>query len=142
MSFTGIGKLLKDFVINTLTTNDKTIPGAINELNGNMEVKYNSQYFTYHASTINKNNDVPPVVGRIGNMAFLYLYFRVAITGGTSLIGYIDESIKPLYLIPITVSNANGQAYPMLIHSQLLQIYTDITIPEGDYSLCAMWPCA
>ena len=33
MSFTGIGKLLKDFVINTLTTNDKTIPGAINELN-------------------------------------------------------------------------------------------------------------
>ena len=107
-----------------------------------MEVKYNSQYFTYHASTINKNNDVPPVVGRIGNMAFLYLYFRVAITGGTSLIGYIDESIKPLYLIPITVSNANGQAYPMLIHSQLLQIYTDITIPEGDYSLCAMWPCA
>ena len=39
MAFTGIGKLLKDFVINTLTTNDKTIPGAINELNENLTIK-------------------------------------------------------------------------------------------------------
>lgn len=108
---------------------------------GNIEVKYNSQYFAYHASTINKTNDVPPVVGRIGNMAFLYLYFRVVNTGGTSLIGYIDASIKPTYLIPITVANMNGQAYPMLIHPMLLQVYADMEIPEGDYSLCAMWPC-
>lgn len=42
MSFTGIGKLLKDFVINTLTTNNKTIPGAINELNGNLQNKQNN----------------------------------------------------------------------------------------------------
>lgn len=109
--------------------------------NGNIEVKYNSQYFAYHASTINKTNDVPPLVGRIGNMAFLYLYFRVVNTGGTSLIGYIDASIKPTYLIPITVANMNGQAYPMLIHPMLLQVYADMEIPEGDYSLCAMWPC-
>lgn len=82
------------------------------------------------------------MVGRIGNMAFLYLYFRVLTTGGTSLIGYISESIKPLYLIPVTVANMNGQAYPMLIHPMLLQVYADMKIPEGDYSLCAMWPCA
>lgn len=107
-----------------------------------MEIKYNSQYFIYHASTINKTNDASPVVGRIGNMAFLYLYFRVVNTGGTSLIGYINEDIKPLYLIPVTASNMNGQGYPLLIHPQLLQIYADMVIPEGDYSLCAIWPCA
>lgn len=31
-TFTGIGKLLKDFAISTLNTTSKTIPGAINEL--------------------------------------------------------------------------------------------------------------
>lgn len=110
-------------------------------LASSMEVKYNSQYFSYHASVENKSEGVPPVVGRIGNIAFLHLYFRVVNTGGTTLVGYIDEHIKPTSVIPIIVSNANGQAYPMLIHSQLLQIYADVTIPEGDYSLCAMWPC-
>lgn len=47
MAFTGIGKLLKDFIVNTLTTTDKTIPGAINELaqdinelNGKTETDY------------------------------------------------------------------------------------------------------
>ena len=40
MAFTGIGKLLKDFVVNTLTTNNKTIPGAINELNENLTYKH------------------------------------------------------------------------------------------------------
>lgn len=48
MAFTGIGKLLKDFVINTLTTNDKTIPGAINELNG----KLGSTEIERHAITL------------------------------------------------------------------------------------------
>lgn len=119
----------------------KKINEDIAALNGKLDIVYYPQWFAYHASTTNKTNDVPPVVGRIGNMAFLYLYFRVINTGGTSLIGYIDKTIKPTYLIPITVANINGQAYPMLIHPQLLQIYADTVIPEGDYSLCAIWPC-
>ncbi len=47
MAFTGIGKLLKDFVVNTLTTNNKTIPGAINELNENtITIKSESPWTT------------------------------------------------------------------------------------------------
>ena len=44
MAFTGIGKLLKDFVVNTLTTNDKTIPGAINELNEKKVTLYRAEF--------------------------------------------------------------------------------------------------
>lgn len=36
-SFSGIGTLLKDFIVDTLNTVSKTIPGAINELKSNQD---------------------------------------------------------------------------------------------------------
>lgn len=50
MAFTGIGKLLKDFVVNTLTTNNKTIPGAINELKSSTDELNENLYFIKYAS--------------------------------------------------------------------------------------------
>lgn len=37
MALTGIGKLIKDYVISNLTTTNKTIPGAINELDSTLD---------------------------------------------------------------------------------------------------------
>lgn len=37
MAITGIGKLIKDYVISNLNTTSKTIPGAINELDSTLD---------------------------------------------------------------------------------------------------------
>ncbi len=72
MNFTGVGKLLKDFVVSTLTTSNKTIPGAINELssksvpdatpykNGSiLNITDERNGIWYFASTANGVTDLP-----------------------------------------------------------------------------------
>lgn len=92
MAFTGIGKLLKDFAVNTLTTNNKTIPMAINELNENLRTEYKNYVIKANNGTPTatevtlkyNDNDV-----KVNNSTFCYrLCCRTIGTGGNAYAEY------------------------------------------------------
>ena len=136
---TAIKAKLAAWTFDTLQTTSKTLPGAVNELNSKSAQEYHPEFWTYHASVKNKSDDVQPVVGYIGKIAFLHLYFDVLNTGGTSMIGYIDSTILPRFLTVSIASNTDGKSYPVIVHPDLNQVYSDIILPEGTYAISAMW---
>lgn len=71
MAFTGIGKSIKDFIVSNLTTTNKTIPGAINELKAttnqlNSDMTNRSVALEFQTTTSLKMNIIIKNVASLG----------------------------------------------------------------------------
>lgn len=129
---------IAEWTFQTLNTSDKTIPGALNELNNKITFENHPEFFAFHDSCCLATNDAPAKIGYKGSEVWFDLYFKAL--NDTLEIGSIDENVLPNgALAIITCSGQSGKSYPLIVHAGLRKIYCDVIIPAGIYGINARW---
>lgn len=117
-SFSGIGTLLKDFIVDTLNTVSKTIPGAINELKSNQdELNTNSLKYKQVTGTTDAGGNlvIPASIGQV-----LSIY---PVTVDVAIIKFFTNSFGTRYVTLQKWSNgellANSNATVNVVYSDV-----------------------
>lgn len=100
---------------------------------------YKSEFWQYSEGCKDRATSIPPVVVCIGDIVFLYLYFKVESEDGIKIIGTLDKSIAPKNFTTVVAVSFKGQGYPLLIHPRTYNLYSDVLLPADSYCMQAVW---